>query len=398
MQAEAGAAAPWLVAAACMALMPPALLLFYVFAVDRLGFLLTAGRDGADGARWRWARGWRLAIPLAHRRARCSCISLFSKLLRVPLPPGLLPTALVRPGMSTIIEAFGMVFQTDVLIAILLASIYGLVVGLAARPVGDDGDGAAGAGHLLSLADRRDRDHHLGLGDGDLLRRHPGRLLRIPGTPASAAYTDEAYAMTRKGQPEMALGIGLWFSALGGIAGTLSLMVMAPPLAEMALQLLDLRVFLAGLPRPDVRDAGGALLAGQGDRQHAARPAGLLRRHRESGRHAALHLRLRPICSAASRSIPALVGVFAVSEVMRAMLTPEPPKLPVPPLRQHPQGPDRADASKYVKPQVRGNIVGIIIGVLPGAGADMAAWVSYCDVEALLQDAGEVRHRAIRKG
>ena len=30
----------------------------------------------------------------------------------------------------------------------------------------------------------------------------PGCLLRIPGTPASAAYTDEAYAMTRKGQAE----------------------------------------------------------------------------------------------------------------------------------------------------------------------------------------------------
>ena len=63
----------------------------------------------------------------------------------------------------------------------------------------------------------------------------PGCLLRIPGTPASAAYTDEAYAMTRKGQAETALGICLWFSALGGIAGTLSLIVLAPALAEMAL-------------------------------------------------------------------------------------------------------------------------------------------------------------------
>src|SRR5580765_1962345 len=63
----------------------------------------------------------------------------------------------------------------------------------------------------------------------------PGALLRIPGTPASAAYTDEAYAMTRKGQPELALGICVWFSALGGIIGTLSLIVLAPPLAEMAL-------------------------------------------------------------------------------------------------------------------------------------------------------------------
>ncbi len=40
----------------------------------------------------------------------------------------------------------------------------------------------------------------------------PGCLLRMPGTPASAAYTDEAYAMTRKGQAELALGAGLVFS------------------------------------------------------------------------------------------------------------------------------------------------------------------------------------------
>ena len=34
----------------------------------------------------------------------------------------------------------------------------------------------------------------------------PGCLLRMPGTPASAAYTDEAYAMTRKGQAETGAG------------------------------------------------------------------------------------------------------------------------------------------------------------------------------------------------
>ena len=37
----------------------------------------------------------------------------------------------------------------------------------------------------------------------------PSCLLRMPGTPASAAYTDEAYAMTKKGQGEIALGAGL---------------------------------------------------------------------------------------------------------------------------------------------------------------------------------------------
>ncbi|WP_207462942.1 tripartite tricarboxylate transporter permease, partial [Azospirillum sp. SYSU D00513] len=52
----------------------------------------------------------------------------------------------------------------------------------------------------------------------------PGALLRMPGTPASAAYTDEAYAMTMKGKAHTALGAGLVFSAVGGLIGTLVLM------------------------------------------------------------------------------------------------------------------------------------------------------------------------------
>ena len=56
--------------------------------------------------------------------------------------------------------------------------------------------------------------------------------MRMPGTPASAAYTDEAYAMTRKGHAELALGAGLVFSAVGGLFGTLVLIVAAPTLAD----------------------------------------------------------------------------------------------------------------------------------------------------------------------
>src|SRR5437867_11540930 len=71
----------------------------------------------------------------------------------------------------------------------------------------------------------------------------PGCLLRMPGTPASAAYTDEAYAMTRKGQAETALGSGLVFSALGGLFGTAVLMVAAPTLAEFALHFSSFEYF-----------------------------------------------------------------------------------------------------------------------------------------------------------
>ena len=49
--------------------------------------------------------------------------------------------------------------------------------------------------------------------------------------------------MTRKGQAELALGAGVWFSAVGGIAGTLSLMILAPPLAEIALSFSTFEYF-----------------------------------------------------------------------------------------------------------------------------------------------------------
>ena len=71
------------------ALLPPALLLFYVAVADRLGFIITAGlivfvTSTALGARWK------LSLPLAVL-APIGVHLIFSKLLRVPLPAGLLP-------------------------------------------------------------------------------------------------------------------------------------------------------------------------------------------------------------------------------------------------------------------------------------------------------------------
>ena len=38
-----------------------------------------------------------------------------------------------------------------------------------------------------------------------------------------------------------------------------------------------------------------------------------------------------------------------------------------------------------------------LVGALPGAGADIAAWMSYAHVEEVLEGAGEVRHRPRRR-
>jgi putative tricarboxylic transport membrane protein len=71
------------------ALLPPALLVFYVLAVERLGFLLTAAAIVLAVSLTLGAR-LRLAIPLAIL-APLGMHLVFAKLLRVALQPGLLP-------------------------------------------------------------------------------------------------------------------------------------------------------------------------------------------------------------------------------------------------------------------------------------------------------------------
>src|SRR6478752_1541479 len=277
--------------------------------------------------------------------------------------------------LKTLIEAFALISTWEVIIAMFAASVYGLVIGslpgLSATmatallvPVTFYLSPIAAIATIVAAST-------MAIFSGDI----PGALLRIPGTPASAAYADEAYAMTRKGEAELALGAGVWFSAIGGIAGVLSLMILAPPLAEIALSFSTFEYFwlaLLGLmcatlvarSSPVKAIAGmfiGLLVACVG----IENPGGVPR----------FTFGLTDLFGGIE-PIPALVGVFAVAQVMRAMLTPEPPPLPRRKFGSIMAGQWKL-TKKYHWQMTRGNIVGIIIGVLPGAGADMAAWVSY---------------------
>lgn len=71
------------------ALVPPGLLVFYVVAVDWLGFLPTSAAIVAAAAVALGA-GWRLALPLA-LLTPLAVHAVFAKLLRVPLPDGFIP-------------------------------------------------------------------------------------------------------------------------------------------------------------------------------------------------------------------------------------------------------------------------------------------------------------------
>lgn len=111
--------------------------------------------------------------------------------------------------MSGLAAAFDLVFNAYVLTVILGAALFGLVVGaipgLTATmatalliPVTFFMDPVPAIGAIVTAS-------AMAIFAGDL----PAVLLRIPGTPSSAAYLDDVYAMREQGRPELALGIAL---------------------------------------------------------------------------------------------------------------------------------------------------------------------------------------------
>src|SRR5918993_416946 len=140
-------------------------------------------------------------------------------------------------------QAFSMVFEPYTILVMVLASLFGLFVGSVPGLTATMATALlvpvtffmppipAVAAIVTATA--------MAIFSGDI----PGCLLRIPGTPASAAYTDEAFALTRKGQAEVALGAGLVFSAVGGLFGTVVLILAAPALADFAINFSSFEYF-----------------------------------------------------------------------------------------------------------------------------------------------------------
>ena len=64
----------------------------------------------------------------------------------------------------------------------------------------------------------------------------PAILLRIPGTPAAVATTFDGYPLARSGRVAHALKVSVLSSAVGGVVSAIALMLIAPPLADIALQ------------------------------------------------------------------------------------------------------------------------------------------------------------------
>ncbi|WP_281985382.1 tripartite tricarboxylate transporter permease [Thalassorhabdomicrobium marinisediminis] len=204
----------------------------------------------------------------------------------------------------------------------------------------------------------------------------PGALLRIPGTPASAAYVDEAYKLGQKGRLAQVLSVNLLASAFGGIFGALVLIFLAPQLARVALNFSSYEYFWLAL----IGLSAAALIS------TASPLKGLISLF--------LGLFLATVGLDVVTGFPrytlgtvdlmggvsliaALIGLFAVAELFRKATTihqdlPQPEQVSGAIL---PQG--LKALRRYKTNALRGSTMGTFLGILPGAGADIAGWISY---------------------
>ena len=278
--------------------------------------------------------------------------------------------------MEPVLLALSLVFDPFTIFVILAAAVFGLffgaVPGLTATmatallvPVTFFMDPIPAIGAIISAT-------AMAIFSGDI----PGVLLRIPGTPASAAYTDEAYAMTMKGQGELALGACLVFSVIGGIFGTAVLAFSAPLLAEFALKFSTFEYFWLGC-----LGLTCAIFVARGDplKGICALTFGLFLAQigidvvHGQPRFTFGNFNL----SGGIDLVPALVGFFAIPELIRNV-TANHGRIEI--VKQKTTAIFAGQwglLKKYPWNTLRGNIIGVLVGALPGAGADIAAWISY---------------------
>ncbi len=291
---------------------------------------------------------------------------------------------------STFFTALQNIASPEVMLVIFLSAVYGLFVGsipgLTATmavalliPLTFYLDNLSAIAAIVTL-------EACSIFAGDI----PTTLVRIPGTPSSAAYTDDAYSLTRQGLHETSLGVSLVFSVAGGLFGALVLIFAAPQLAKIAFQFTTYEYFwlyVLGLSCAAIVSTGSrlkgalALMIGL-----MFSTVGLSEVHSVPRFTFGFDELFTGI-----NFIPAMIGLFGLSEVFRNCLTSKTEE-GTGKLVSAVVAEDDHSLFKHLKPVFggvlprlwkqkmgwfRSSCIGATIGMIPGAGADIAAWISY---------------------
>ncbi|MGO5061788.1 tripartite tricarboxylate transporter permease [Lawsonibacter sp. LCP25S3_F5] len=201
-------------------------------------------------------------------------------------------------------------------------------------------------------------------------------LINTPGTSAAAATAMDGYAMTAKGKSHAALVEASVASFWGGIVSVLALIFLAPPLAKFAFQFGPQEKFMmalfgltiiASLSTKDVlkglmMGCVGLVVAciGMDPMQGQARFT--------FGNH---------FLMGGITMIPAVIGLFSVSQIFTTI------KDPIVPADKSMIAQFKAakihlkDLVRYPVVYLRSAIIGIVVGIIPGTGGDVASYVSH---------------------
>lgn len=199
-------------------------------------------------------------------------------------------------------------------------------------------------------------------------------LLNIPGTPANAASTLDGFPLARQGRASEALGTATVGSFLGSIIGMLMLVMIAPQLAEVGLMFQSFEfVWLAIF---------GVVISGRITAMNdpikgwiAGFIGLLLAQVGQEGIHAYARFSYDSTNMAGGLGLlPALVGAFGFAEVLSVMKG-----LNYETVRDTGRGiiPPMANILRRWRTILRSGVLGTVMGIIPGVGEDMGAWVSY---------------------
>ena len=201
-----------------------------------------------------------------------------------------------------------------------------------------------------------------------------GIMVNAPGTPSAVVTAIDGYALTRQGKPSTALGTSIIASSVGGMFGTLILIAFSVPLAAAAVRFHPSEYFAFAL-------FGMATIASlAGDHWGKAFIAMLI------GLFIAT-IGTDPISGAERYTfgvtalsdgfllIPALIGMFALSEVFASIEKGDFRIARVAGVSD--PWPRFAHYWKLKWVTLRSSAIGTLIGVFPGAGATIGSFISY---------------------
>ena len=202
-------------------------------------------------------------------------------------------------------------------------------------------------------------------------------LLRVPGESASVMTCVDGHEMARRGRAGAALGIAALGSFIAGTLGLVGLILLAPPLAQLALDFGPPEYFaltLLGLTLVSY------LGAGEAPKALAMAALGLLLGAvgldpvRSEARFTFGSLSLQ----GGIELVPMVMGLFGMSQVLLlAHSRPAAGELARAPRGLRALLPARhewRDASGAIG---RGTLIGFLVGVLPGAGGTISSYVAY---------------------